>query len=294
MTAFVFHPGYGADIGRHVLQAEKYRHTRERLRAAGIPEGAFLEPAPATEEEVRLVHTAEYVADLLGGRHTRRTMHSELPMSPEIVRASFLATGGTILAAREALSRGRALNLAGGFHHAFPDWAEGFCYVNDLAVAVRVLQREGAAPRAAIIDCDLHQGNGTAFIFQGDERVFTFSIHQENIYPMKRRSGQDIGLYDLAGDGDYLPHIREHVPRILDRHRPDIVLYQAGADPYAGDQLGTLKLTKRGLRERDEIVLAECRKRSIPVAGTIGGGYAANPADTVDIHLQTAMAFWEG
>lgn len=258
-----------------------------------MPEGAFIEPRPATEDEVRLVHTAEYVADLLGGVHTERTCASELPLSAEIVRAAFLAVGGTILAAREALARGRALNLTGGFHHAFAGQAEGFCYLNDLAVAIRVLQREGAVGRAAVIDCDLHQGNGTAVIFQGDPGVFTFSIHQQNIYPVKRKSDLDVGLHDLAGDAEYLAHMRKHVPEILDGHRPGLVLYQAGADPYAGDQLGTLKLTMGGLRERDEIVLSECARRGIPVAGTLGGGYAADPADTVDIHFRTAMAFWE-
>ncbi|MEK6712284.1 MAG: histone deacetylase [Nitrospinota bacterium] len=291
-AAFIYHPGYWADVGAHVLQQGKYRATWERLRAAGLPEGAFLEPRAATEEEARLVHTAEYVADLLGGVHTERTCTSELPLTPEIARAAFLTVGGTILAAREALARGRALNLSGGFHHAFAGQAEGFCYLNDLAVAIRVLQREGAVRRAAVIDCDLHQGNGTAAIFRGDPEVFTFSIHQQNIYPVKRKSGLDIGLYDLATDAEYLGHMRRHVPEILDGHRPGLVLYQAGADPYAGDQLGTLKLTKAGLRERDEIVLAECARRGIPVAGTLGGGYAANPEDTVDIHFQTGMAFW--
>ena len=293
MCVFIYHPGYWADIGPHVLQQGKYRATYERLRAAGLPEGAFREPAPATVEEVRRVHTKEYVDDLLGGVHTERTCTSELPLTPEIVRAAFLAVGGTLLAAREALARGRALNLTGGFHHAFAGQAEGFCYMNDLAVAVRVLQHEGAIAQAAVIDCDLHQGNGTAVIFRGDPAVFTFSIHQQNIYPAKRRSDLDVGLYDLAGDAEYLAHMRTHVPEILDGHRPDIVLYQAGADPFAGDQLGTLKLTKAGLRERDDLVISECERRGIPVAGTLGGGYAADPSDTVDIHAGTAMAFWE-
>ncbi|MEE9274590.1 MAG: histone deacetylase [bacterium] len=293
MAVFVFHPGYHADIGDHVLQIAKYGETHARLRAAGLPESAFAEPVAATADEVRLVHTREYVADLLSGEHTHRTLPSELPLSEEIVCSCFLAAGGTIRAAREALSGGKALNLTGGFHHAFPDQAEGFCYINDLAVAIRVLQAEGAARRAAVIDCDLHQGNGTAFIFRRDESVYTFSIHQQNIYPVKRKSDLDIGLPDLADDAIYLPHIRKRVPEILDRCKPDLVLYQAGADPWAGDQLGTLQLTKEGLRERDECVLAECRRRGIPVAGTLGGGYAANPSDTLDIHLQTAMAVWE-
>ncbi|MDA0999170.1 MAG: histone deacetylase [bacterium] len=294
MPCFVYHPDYFADIGTHVLQAHKYRKTYERLREAGVPESEFAEPRAATPEELCLVHAREYIGDLERAVHTARTLPSELPLTEEIACASFLATGGTIQAAREALSSGRAMNLTGGFHHAFPDRAEGFCYINDLAVAVRTLQSEGLIRRAAVIDCDLHQGNGTAFIFRGEESVFTFSIHQENIYPLKRKSDLDIGLSDLTDDAIYLPHIRKHVPWILENHKPDLVIYQAGADPFAGDQLGSLKLSKKGLRERDEIVLGECRQRGIPVAGTLGGGYAANPEDTVDIHFQSAMAFWEG
>ncbi len=290
---FIFHEGYYAYIGQHVLQAEKYQKTHARLREAGLPDSVFLAPSTATEEELALVHTQEYLADLRSGVHTARTAPSELPISRQIVDASFLATGGTILAAREALARGRAINLTGGFHHAFADQAEGFCYINDLAVAVRVLMKEEAIQRAAVIDCDLHQGNGTAVIFRREEAVFTFSIHQENIYPQKKRSDLDIGLYDLATEDEYLPHLEKHIPKILDEHRPDLVMYQAGADPYSGDQLGTLKLSKEGLRQRDAYVLEECRARGIPVAGTLGGGYALNPEDTVDIHLQTATCFWD-
>ena len=290
---FIFHEGYYAYIGQHVLQAEKYQKTHARLRQAGLPEGAFLAPHAAEQEELALVHTQEYLADLRSGVHTARTAPSELPISKQIVDASFLAAGGTVLAAHEALERGRAINLTGGFHHAFADQAEGFCYVNDLAVAVRVLMKEGTIKRAAVIDCDLHQGNGTAAIFRREEAVFTFSIHQENIYPQKKRSDIDVGLYDLATEDEYLPHLEKHVPKMLDEHKPDLVMYQAGADPYAGDQLGTLKLSKEGLKLRDAYILTECRARGIPVAGTLGGGYALNPADTVDIHFQTAMCFWD-
>lgn len=293
MAVFVFHPDYYADIGPHVLQVEKFRKTYERLIAAGLPGDAFVRPEEATEDELLSVHTPEYLADMRSGKHTPRTLPSELPLSDEILRWTFLSAGGTVRAAREALERGAALNLSGGFHHAFPDCAEGFCYVNDLAVAIRTLQREGRISRAAVIDCDLHQGNGTAAIFRRDESVFTFSIHQENIYPIKRKSDLDIGLGDLTDDAGYMNRIECHVPEILDTHRPEIVLYQAGADPFMGDRLGTLKLSKEGLRRRDDFILAECRRRSIPVAGTLGGGYAEDPEDTLDIHFGTAMAFRE-
>ncbi len=291
MAVFVFHPDYYADIGPHVLQVEKFRKTCERLIAAGVPGDAFVRPDEATEDELLSVHTPEYLADMRSGAPPPRTLPSELPLTAEIVRWAFLSAGGTVRAAREALERGAALNLSGGFHHAFPDCAEGFCYVNDLAVAIRSLQREGRISRAAVIDCDLHQGNGTASIFRRDESVFTFSIHQENIYPRKRKSDLDIGLGDLTDDAGYMNRIENHVPEILDTHRPEIVLYQAGADPFMGDRLGTLKLSKEGLRRRDDFILAECRRRSIPVAGTLGGGYAEDPEDTLDIHFGTAMAF---
>ena len=292
MAVFVFHPDYYADIGPHVLQVEKFRKTYERLIAAGVPDDAFVRPEEAAEEELLSVHTPEYLADMRSGEHTPRTLPSELPLSAEIIRWAFLSAGGTVRAALEALERGAALNLSGGFHHAFPDCAEGFCYVNDLAMAIRSLQREGRISRAAVIDCDLHQGNGTASIFRRDESVFTFSIHQENIYPQRKRTSDlDIGLGDLTDDAGYMARIEKHVPEILDTHRPEIVLYQAGADPFMGDKLGTLKLSKEGLRRRDEFILAECRRRSIPVAGTLGGGYAEDPEDTLDIHFETAMAF---
>lgn len=293
MALFVFHPDYYADIGPHVLQVQKYRKTYDLLRAAGIPEEEFARPEIATDAQVLLVHTSAYLADMRSGVHTPRTLPSELPITPEIIRWHMLTAGGTILAGRLAMENGLALNLSGGFHHAFPDCAEGFCYVNDLAVAIRVLQEEGRISRAAVIDCDLHQGNGTAVIFSKDESVFTFSIHQENIYPAKRKSDLDIGLYNLTRDEDYLAKLYEHVPAILDSHKPDLVVYQAGADPFMFDQLGTLVLSKEGLRKRDDFIIRECRERSIPVCGTLGGGYAEDPDDTVDIHFQTAMAFWE-
>jgi acetoin utilization deacetylase AcuC-like enzyme len=293
VATFIFHPNYFADIGKHVLQVEKFHKTYERLRVAGISESAFARPAEAPDKDILLVHTPEYLADMRSGVHTTRTLPSELPLSPEIVRWCLLSVGGTTLAAREAMAHGFVLNLSGGFHHAFPDCAEGFCYMNDLAVAVRALQGDGVISRAAIIDCDLHQGNGTASIFRQDESVFTFSIHQENIYPPKKRSSLDISLFDLTDDVAYMKQIRDNIPKILDDHRPEIVIYQAGADPYMDDQLGTLKLSKKGLRQRDDFILSECRSRSIPVAGTLGGGYARNPEDTIDIHTQTAMAFWD-
>ena len=200
-----------------------------------------------------------------------------------------LSAGGTILAGRLALEGGWAMHLGGGFHHAFADKAEGFCYINDLAVGVRALQREGRISRAAVVDCDLHQGNGTARIFSGDDAVFTFSIHQRDLYPAKERSDLDIHLADGTGDDAYLTLLENALPQVFES-RPNLVLYQAGADPYRDDLLGSLALTMEGLRERDRMVFTACRAAGVPAAGTLGGGDARRVDDTVAIHLGTCLA----
>jgi acetoin utilization deacetylase AcuC-like enzyme len=214
-------------------------------------------------------------------------MWSELPLTAEIVKAYAHAAGGTILAAREAMKRGVGINVGGGFHHAFADKAEGFCYLNDLAAAIRVLQRDARIRRAAVVDLDVHQGNGTAGIFQGDESVFTLSIHQEANYPVpKEASTLDVGLSNLTGDAEY----REHLAAALERvwaFAPDVVLYQAGADPYREDLLGGLALSLAGLEARDRAVLEGTAERGIPAVVTLGGGYAQRVDDTVAIHVQT-------
>jgi acetoin utilization deacetylase AcuC-like enzyme len=198
-----------------------------------------------------------------------------------------LTAGGSIVACRKALERGISANIGGGLHHAFADQAAGFCYINDIAVGIRAAQAEGLIERAAVIDCDLHQGNGTARIFEGDDSVFTFSMHQENLYPAKEKSDLDIGLPDGTGDDLYLSKLMKALPEVLDRAEPELVVYQAGADPYAEDQLGNLTLSLEGLRDRDRLVLGACHERGIPTVITLGGGYARKPADTVTIHATT-------
>jgi len=286
--AFVFHPDYYADIGAHVFPIEKYGLARKMLLDSGdtTPED-WRAPEPATREELELVHTRAYLDDFLLARLTPRTAFSEFPLTPAIVRAYVLGAGGSILACREALERGFASNCGGGFHHAFADLAAGFCYLNDIAIGIRVLQREKKIARAAVIDCDLHQGNGTARIFEGDDSVFTFSIHQENLYPVKERSDWDIGLEDHAGDARYLDELSRALPQIFERAGPDFVVYQAGADPFEEDQLGDLGITRPGLLERDRLVLAECARRGVPCAVTLGGGYARRLSDTAAIHAGT-------
>ena len=291
---FVYSPEYYCDIGAHVFPTEKYRMVHQALLEDGdIPAERFLAPEAASREDLLLVHTEEYVRDLLAFRHTARTLSSEVPISEAIIRANLLGTGGTILCCRRALSEGLSMNLAGGFHHAFPDHAEGFCYVNDIAVAVRRIRADGRAARVAVVDLDAHQGNGTAFIFRLDPSVFTFSMHQENNYPVKQPGMLDVALEDGLGDEDYLGLLDAHLPEVLDAFRPDLVIYLAGADPLEGDQLGGLALTLEGLRKRDERVIGNCVRRRIPVAGLLGGGYARNTQDTVRAHHATCRAMWE-
>lgn len=288
--AYIHDDAYHADIGPHVFPISKYRLVRDGLVAAGVVrEDEVLRPEPLTDQDLLLVHTPAYLDDLRHLRWTHRTRASEIALTNELIAAYRLASGGTLLAGREALARGRAMNLGGGFHHAFPDRAEGFCYLNDVAIAVRRLQRDGLIRKALIVDCDLHQGNGTAFIFRDDPAVFTFSIHQENLYPVKQPSDLDIGLPDFAGDEEYLSHLERHVPRLLEAFGPDLVFYLAGADPFMRDQLGLLALTFDGLRRRDELVIGGCVARGIPVAVVLAGGYAAEVRDTVRIHVTTGL-----
>jgi acetoin utilization deacetylase AcuC-like enzyme len=285
---FHYHDGYRAELGAHVFPMEKYGLVRRALLDGGDTDAAdWREAVPATRAELALVHTEAYLDDFLAARWTPRTMSSELPLDAGVVDAYRLSAGGTIAACRDALDRGVAVNVGGGFHHAFADHAEGFCYVNDIAVAIRVLQQEGAIRRAAVIDCDLHQGNGTAHIFADDPTVFTFSIHQERLYPVKQASDLDVGLDDPAGDAVYLAALDGALETVFARGEPELVVYQAGADPFAEDQLGNLGISLAGLRERDRRVFAACTRRRVPCAVTFGGGYARRVADTVAIHVAT-------
>ncbi|MEO0078762.1 MAG: histone deacetylase [candidate division WOR-3 bacterium] len=286
---FVYSDRYRINIGAHVFPTEKYAMVRDRLLADGqaVPED-FVEPPEPNIDDIRLVHTREYVDDMLNLRWSPRTVRSELPLTWEIIQGFFLFGAGTIAACRIALDDRVCMHIGGGFHHAFADHGEGFCYVNDIAIGIRKMQQERRIERAAVIDCDLHQGNGTARIFQDDERVFTFSIHQEHLYPIKEQSDLDIGLDDETGDEEYLRRLGEAVPGILDGHKPELVLYVAGADPYRYDQLGTLRLTKRGLAMRDRLVIEGCYQRGIPVVVVTAGGYALDTKDTGEIHYNTA------
>ncbi|HJU54748.1 MAG TPA: histone deacetylase [Pyrinomonadaceae bacterium] len=293
MLRVSYTPRYYADIGEgHVFPIRKFELVRDRLLREGTLRAAdIVEPQPAPLKDVLLVHADDYVTRLRAGRLTPREIRRlGLPWSKALVRRSFLATGGTLNAARWALAEGVGSNLAGGTHHAYPDRGEGFCVLNDVAIAVRALGRDHLIRRAAIVDCDVHQGNGTAAIFAGDAWVFTFSMHGAKNYPLfKERSTLDVELADGTGDEEYLATLAAHLPRVF-AHEPDLIFYLGGADPYKEDKLGRLALTIEGLRARDELVLTECRKRGVPVATVMSGGYAADINDTVEIHCNTIRA----
>lgn len=285
-----YSPYYFADIGEnHVFPIRKFELARDRLVAEKtlLPAEIF-EPQPASIADVQLVHTTDYVTRLRAGTLTAREVRRlGLPWSKSLVRRSFLATNGTIEAAKYALKHGVASNLAGGTHHAFPDRGEGFCVLNDVAVAIRVLQKENLARRFLIVDLDVHQGNGTAFIFKDDQSVFTFSMHGAKNYPLfKEPSTLDVELPDKIGDTEYLQILSQNLPGIF-AFEPDIVFYLGGADPYQNDKLGRMSLTIPGLKRRDELVLEYIDAHRIPVITTLSGGYANDISDTVEIHCNT-------
>ena len=306
----VYSDRYRIDLGLHVFPTAKYRLIAERLSLR--PDIALVEPEPATWAQLALVHTAEYLAKMRDGTLGETEVDQlELPWSAEMVEGFRLMVGGTIHAALAACdlqddrtqsaqstqrrrfsasSAGSAFNIVahigGGLHHAFPNHGEGFCPFNDVAVAARVLQDRGLA-RIAIVDLDVHHGNGTAFIFEADPRVFTLSMHQQHNYPLwKPRSTLDVGLPDGAHDATYLRELGRALPQAM-AHRPQCVFFLAGADPYEDDQLGGLRLTREGLRRRDRMVIETVRAAGVPLVVTLAGGYARRLEDTVAIHIAT-------
>lgn len=283
-------PRYYADIGHgHVFPIRKFELVRDRLLDEGTLQPAeIVEPSPAMVEDVLLVHTEDYVSRLCNGQLTQKEIRRlGLPWSESLVRRSFYATGGTIAAAHTALECGYSSNLAGGTHHSFADRGEGFCVLNDVAIAIRSLRVRKVVQRAAIVDCDVHQGNGTASIFAGDPATFTFSMHGANNYPLfKAQSTLDIELPDGTSDDAYLESLAQHLPRVF-THQPEIVFYLAGADPYSGDKLGRLQVSIDGLRERDAYVVRECYEREVPVVTVMSGGYGKDINDTIEIHCNT-------
>lgn len=318
----IYSDDYYLPIGQHVFPAEKYRRIHGRLLESNIADPSdFLTPQPASDQDILLVHMPEYVHKL-----TTRTLSPqeelqlEVPFSAELVHAFWLAAGGSILAAEHALEDGVAVNIGGGFHHAFPDHGEGFCMIHDVAVAIRRMQKDKKIARAMTVDCDVHHGNGTAAIFAGVRaanqplpsmaaptlnlagkapaaqagNVFTISLHQANNYPpYKPPSSIDVDLPDGIGDDDYLAWLDNALSSGLRQFEPDLICYVAGADPYKEDQLGGLALTLEGLKRRDELVFRVARAHGIPVMVTYAGGYARKVEDTVIIHCNTVIAACE-
>jgi acetoin utilization deacetylase AcuC-like enzyme len=274
----------------HRFPIEKYARLRARVAEQHL---ATLGPAPAaTEADLLRVHQPDYLAGLTAGTLPSSALRPiGFPWSPQLVERSRRSTGATIAACHAALREGIAVNLAGGTHHAFPDHGEGFCVFNDAAVAARAVQAEGSARRILIVDCDVHQGNGTASIFAGDASVFTLDVFGERNYPFRKQPPDlAVPLPDGTRDAAYLEALAGALPQALHRARPDLAIYLSGADSYAGDRLGRLSLTKDGLAARDRLVLGVLRRHDIPVAVTMAGGYAANIDDTVDIHVATVRA----
>jgi acetoin utilization deacetylase AcuC-like enzyme len=317
----VYSDDYYLPIGSHVFPAEKYQRIHKKLMETGVAEAKdFVTPQPASDQDILLVHTPQYVQKLKTGTlSAREELEMEIPYSPELVRAFWLAAGGSILAADYALNDRVAFNIGGGFHHAFPDHGEGFCMIHDVAVAIRRMQRDDKIRTAMTVDCDVHQGNGTAAIFAGTRvpthplpsaggatiaaarpakirsahagDVFTISLHQENNYPAwKPPSSIDVDLPDEIGDEDYLAWLDNALSSGLRQFDPELLCYIAGADPYREDQLGGLNLTIEGLKKRDELVFRVARARDIPVMVTFAGGYAQKVDDTVSIHCNTVLA----
>jgi acetoin utilization deacetylase AcuC-like enzyme len=318
----IYSEHYRFPIGEHVFPTRKYELVRNELLAEGIADTHdFLAPEPASESDLLLVHSHYYIDKLMEGTLTaREELQMEIPYSHEAVQGFLWHAGGSILAAERALADGVAFNLGGGFHHAFPDHGEGFCMIHDVAIAVRKMQKNGRIRRAMIVDCDVHQGNGTASIFShctaaatealpsrsastiGDQRsgtmleapandVFTISLHQENNYPMsKPASSIDVNLPDGTGDTEYLAWLDNALSSGLRQFDPELICYVAGADPYKEDQLGGLNLTIEGLMRRDELLFQAARAKQIPVMVTYAGGYSKRLADTVRIHRNTVAA----
>jgi acetoin utilization deacetylase AcuC-like enzyme len=305
----VYSDDYFLPIGTHVFPSEKYKLVHDRLLDSGIVGVSdFVSPPAATDEDILLVHTPRYVEKLKTGTlSAREELEMEIPYSPELVRAFWLAAGGSVLAADYALDDGVGISLGGGFHHAFPGHGEGFCMINDVAVAIRRMQRDERIRTAMTLDCDVHQGNGTAVIFgavpapggpsgmSGARRenidVFTISLHQENNYPaFKPPSSLDLNLPDGMEDSEYLACLGEAFSLGLSKFQPELLCYVAGADPYREDQLGGLSLTIEGLKARDALVFGIAKTERIPVMVTLAGGYAQNLEDTITIHCNTVIA----
>ncbi|XDD49300.1 histone deacetylase [Leptospira sp. WS92.C1] len=288
----VYHPDYNMDLGPHVFPARKYQMVYNLVKQDPKLASLYVhKPDPAKENDLALVHTKEFLKDFFELKLTERTQYSELPLTKEIVQSFVLAVGGTVLATKLTETYRFVYHIGGGFHHSMPDRAEGFCYLNDAAIAGKMYQKQYPDKKILFIDLDLHQGNGNSVVFQNDPDVFTFSMHQENLYPKKEKSGMDVPLPEGIDDKSYLELLEGSLQKIQSIFKPDLIFYIAGADPFEGDSLGDLKLTFQGLRKRDKIIrdftlALDARSVILPA-----GGYAKDFHDTVTIHYNTIKIF---
>ena len=287
---FVYSSRYVVDLGGHVFPTKKFAETAEKLKKR-LP---FVEPEMPSREDLLLAHTEDWVDKVVSIRMTLQDETlMELPFTREVSESHQLSVSGTILACRDALECGTGLHIGGGSHHAFSDHGEGFCVLNDLACGILKMLKEAKIQRAAVIDLDVHQGNGTAQIFSKTPKVFTFSIHQEDIYPeIKQKSSLDIPVARGTGDEEYLSLLEKNLPAVF-AHQPEFIVYQAGVDCYQKDILGSLNLSQEGLLKRDLMVRDFCRKFKVPVAVTLGGGYSREIEETASLHVQTLLCFVE-
>jgi acetoin utilization deacetylase AcuC-like enzyme len=280
----------------HSFPKDKYLQLRMRiLEELGDQPVELRVPEPATDEDILRAHDPDYVLRFKNGELSPKEVRRVgLPWSAEIVKRTRYSVGGTLAACRAALEDGVAVNLGGGTHHAFPDHGQGYCWLNDIAIASRAVQAAGLVRQVLIIDCDVHQGNGTAATLKDDASIFTFSIHGKNNFPYrKEKSDLDVELPDGAQDADYLAALDEGIMRSIKNFSAELVIYLAGADPYREDRFGRLALTKEGLCQRDRLVLQRCREAELPITVTMAGGYARNLKDIVDINFQTILSALE-
>lgn len=284
----VYSPKYNVKYGEHAFSTDKFRLAAE----ACAKFADIVEPPEPTREELLLVHGPDWVEKLMTGVLSRADeVRLELPFNKDIALAHRLAAGGTFMALQHSLETGVGLHAGGGAHHAFRDHGEGYCAVNDIAYAIVKARKEGLIQRAAVVDLDVHQGNGTASIFKGDSDVFTFSMHQYGIYPERRQqSSLDVELVPGTGDAEYYDKLKHGLRQVVS-HKPDLIIYQSGVDVWEKDHLGGLALTEAGVKDRDYAVLETCRVHRIPVVVTLGGGYGPTPADTARLHATTLKLF---
>jgi acetoin utilization deacetylase AcuC-like enzyme len=290
--AFVYSEQYNIPLQEHVFPGNKFRKIYELLCLdKQYSELSFFEPNKAEVEHLNLVHTKEYLEDLFHYRSTEKTKYSELPLNPKILDCFLYAVGGTILATELTGQYKTVFNIGGGFHHSFSDHAEGFCYLNDIAIASEIYRLKNPYHKILILDLDVHQGNGNAKIFENQENIFTFSIHSDSIYPKKEISNIDISISDNIKDDKYLQILKKGLADIRLKFKPDLVYYLAGADIYENDSLGNFKISMNGIKQRDSIVkkfISDCDSKLVVLTA---GGYAKSFMDTVFIHLQTANVF---